>query len=66
MSSVPRAALLVLLFARDAFATTCTINGTVKIEPIDQYYCDPDVSGMDCSGWREVDLDDKVGGRRRR
>lgn len=40
-----------------ARAATCTIFGTVSIEPLDGYYCDRDWLGSACNGWREVDLD---------
>ena len=40
-----------------ARAATCTIFGTLSIEPLDGYYCDRDWLGSACNGWREVDLD---------
>lgn len=39
-----------------AGAATCTINGTVAVEPLDGYYCDT-TFGNNCSGWKVVDLD---------
>ncbi len=38
-----------------AGAATCTINGTVAVEPLDGYYCDTTFGS--CSGWKVVDLD---------
>lgn len=40
-----------------ASAATCTINGTLRYEPRDYYYCDTDVVGADCSNWLAVNLD---------
>ncbi|MCC6215346.1 MAG: hypothetical protein IT376_10785 [Polyangiaceae bacterium] len=49
-------ALVTVLLSQQAHAVTCTIQGTVKIEPLDSYYCDTNHS-QDCSGWTQVDLD---------
>ena len=51
-----------LFIASVSHATvTCTINGSAKLEPQDSYYCDPDILGASaCTGWREVDIDEKT------
>jgi len=53
-------ALLVLLAAPRAFAVVCTLSGSVKVEPMDVYYCDT-TPGLNCANWNEVNLDDKIG-----
>ncbi len=45
-------------------AVNCTVNGYMKYEPVDYYYCDTTrftgASGVpSCSGWLEIDLDTK-------
>lgn len=52
-------AILLLFIAKPAGAVTCTLTGTVKIEPMDAYYCDSDL--LSCSNWNERDLDTKIG-----
>lgn len=42
-----------------ARAVSCTVQGTIRIESMDTYYCDPDIAGINCTGWKETDLDDK-------
>jgi hypothetical protein len=42
-----------------ARAVNCIVQGTIRIESMDTYYCDPDV-GADCSGWKEDDLDNRL------
>ena len=40
-----------------AFAdVTCLINGNITLDSSDSYYCDTS-TGIDCTGWTEVDLD---------
>jgi hypothetical protein len=51
-------AILLILAASRAHAVSCTINGTVSIEPQDSFYCDTSILGSSaCNNWREVDLD---------
>lgn len=41
-----------------ARAASCTVEGTVQINPLDTYYCDQSwQSTSECSGWLEKDLD---------
>ncbi len=51
--------LLVLCVAGSAQAVTCTLTGSVRIEPMDNYYCKTSILG--CAGWKEVNLDQKLG-----
>ncbi|MBI3202782.1 MAG: hypothetical protein HYZ29_14685 [Myxococcales bacterium] len=50
------ASVWVITAAAPAAAATCTITGTVAVEPLDGYYCDT-TFGNNCSGWKVVDLD---------
>ncbi len=50
------ASVWVLSAAAPAAAASCTINGTVAVEPLDGYYCDT-TFGNNCNGWKVVDLD---------
>lgn len=37
---------------------SCTINGSITLEPSDSYYCDTEILGTSaCTSWREKDLD---------
>jgi hypothetical protein len=55
-------AAMVATVSTPADAASCTVNGTVRIEPMDQYYCDTDVLGTSgCSSWNEVNLDRATG-----
>jgi hypothetical protein len=48
--------------ASSAHAATCVVQGTVRVESMDTYYCDPDILGTAaCASWIETDLDDKSG-----
>ena len=49
-------------WASRAAAASCTINGSMTIQPKDQYYCDTTILGSACTGWKEVDLDTKTVG----
>lgn len=42
-----------------AAAVMCTLNGTLRYEPVDTYNCDTDF--MACNEWRETDLDKRRG-----
>ena len=59
------ASLWVVSAAAPAAAATCTINGTVALEPLDGYYCDT-TFGNNCSGWKVVDLDTARGAAAKR
>lgn len=48
--------LALAISAPAAAAVSCTVTGTLKLEPLDAYYCDTNHS-QDCSAWKEVDLD---------
>lgn len=51
--------LTLLAMSGSGLAQTCTLNGTLKISPLDAYYCDTNPNGFsyNCSGWHETNLD---------
>ena len=52
------ALLLSLVAPRLHAAVSCTINGTVTLEPQDSFYCDTSILGSStCDNWKEVNLD---------
>lgn len=51
-------ALVCLGQASSALAVTCTLNGSLRYQPADNYYCDTNhFSAASCTGWREVNID---------
>lgn len=53
--------LLMLCSSPAVAAVACSITGSVKVEPLDSYYCDTS-SQSNCGGWLETDLDSARGG----
>lgn len=51
--------------AARAWAVTCTITGSVAVEPLDGYYCDTNHEPS-CAGWKVVDLDSARGAAAKR
>lgn len=55
-----RSVIVARTLSTSALAVTCTINGTVAVEPLDGYYCDTSAAS-NCTGWREQNLDQARG-----
>lgn len=58
-------AAAVTTLASAAMAVTCTVNGTVAVEPLDGFYCDTSAVS-NCAGWYETNLDSARGASAKR